>query len=534
MIKKARPVGAPPQYRMVVDYRHLNTHLKARFYPLNDLDHSLRKIAEAKPKYFSTLDLFSSFYQQRLSPESSVFTAFSSSFDHFEFKRVPLGLRTSPTSFMAALSRLVHSQLGQNASLYIDDLLIFHQSFEDHYNHLQAVFAKFKSANLRLNASKCHFAQEGLDYLGFRLTSEGLKISEKRFAGLTTYPSPRNQRESRRLIGLYSYFRRFIVGFAEITARMRFLLRTDVKFVWTAELENDLQTLKNIVMEKATLIFPDPSKQFTIWVDASSRAFGYALSQEQEDKSHKFVSFSGRATREYESRYSATHLEMAALVQAIQVFHPFIAHSKFIVKSDHISLSVLKNLKSATNSRLIRYSLLLQQYDFEIQHVKGSQNNLSDALSRREYEPEEGGNTAPPLLDIHPHDVLNVIQADTADYLNAIDVEDLIADYASDASTDKRWGEDKPEVTMRNAIHVQIVDSKTADASPNAINAVDATDPDEALIDDNVLKTWHKINVDIGPAIDLTTQSDCELFKEIIDCLQHDIWPSVSACRATE
>jgi len=168
--------------------------------------------------------------------------------------------------------------------------------------------------------------------------------------------------------------------------------------VWTTEHDEVLSHLKKTVMEKVTLTYPDMNKRFVIMVDASRHAL--CLAQEAADGSLRYVSFGGRATRKYESHLSATMLELAALCQAVITYHAKISNGiDFLLFTDHLSLKFLQNLKHG-NSKLIRYSLLLQNFSYTIKHTSGSKNTLADGLSRREYPTNPEDDKAEPLLGV--------------------------------------------------------------------------------------------------------------------------------------
>jgi len=202
-----------------------------------------------------------------------------------------------------------------------------HPGFSRHLDILSRIFAKFRSANLRFNSEKCKFAQSEVTYLGFCLYRECHSIDPKRFEALSTYPSPKCSKDARKTLGMFNYFRKYIKNFSAITACMRHLLIKDVPFVWGAEHEAALCQLKQAVLGKVTLIYPDLNKRFVISLDASKHALGFCLAQEAEDGSLRYFDFESRAraTRKYESYLSATMLELAALCQAVVEYHAFIS-----------------------------------------------------------------------------------------------------------------------------------------------------------------------------------------------------------------
>ena len=568
-------------FRHIVDLRGLNKMIKPLFYPLQSLEGVMGDIAMERPKWFSVLDLKCGFLQVPLHEDSKKLTAFSTATQHKHFNRLVAGLRSAPVVFMSSLSKLLHSELAHRAALYMDDSLIYTATFEDHLTMLGRFFAKFESAVLRLGPAKCFFALEELTYLGFDLSRDGVSIAKTRFAALESYPQPRNVKQCRQLLGLFCYFRKWIRNFSAITAPIRaLLLKTDDAFKWLPVHTAALDALKAAVMTKTTLAYADMSKPFIIYVDASAQALGYALAQETPEGSLKYVAFGGRATRKYEKHLSACMLELTGLCAALAEYNPYISNGlKFIVRSDHMSLKWLKDLKNGPSSKLIRYALLLQQYDFELQHISGTANGLCDSLSRREYPTTEADENEPPVLGIHPHEYLNAVAtalpetsailepgippavnsiitademahtevightqpeeasvseadsalADAVDYLNVLDVERL--DYTRQMRRRRKTQTIKVSPITE---HLPIAATETsspnssrhAHSSPSTTTAqpggMDNNDPhqDTALIADDIRHAEGEVFRTITPRVTLEAQRDDEFFSSMIDYLQ--------------
>jgi len=394
-------------FRAVTDYRPLNKLLKDLFFPLPNIESTMRDVSVERPQYFTLMDLKSGFHQIALALESRQYTAFSTGREHLEYTRLPFGLSISPSIFCFRLSQLLQSELNHRLKIYVDDFLLHSHEFTTHINELERIFIKFRDNDLRFNPTKCSFALKSIDYMGFTLTSQGVQIAKSRFAALESFPIPQTLKQVRSLIGLYTYFKKYIAGFVHIIAPIRELLvKSDKPFKWLPVHTDALNVLKQAVLKHTTLIYPDINKPFIIYVDASRTAVGHALAQQTEDGSVKYVAFGGRALQRSEKHLSATFLELTGLISAIHAYYQFIANGKkLIIRSDHITLRFLKDLKQGP-SKLLRFSLLLQQYNFEVQYLPGKHHTLCDALSRREYE--QSSQEDIPELELKVHEYLNL------------------------------------------------------------------------------------------------------------------------------
>jgi hypothetical protein len=309
-----------------------------------------------------------------------------------------MGLSQSPIVYCQALSRFFHSELASKAVLYLDDLILFTASFEAHLQLIETVMAKFDSANLRLNPKKCRSCVESLIFLGFRLDKTGVSIDSSRIEAIKSYPVPKNVKQLRQFLGLIMYFKKFIRSHSKITSSLRKLLQ-----------QSAFDKLKEQILKETVLIYPRPDEKFTIWLDASSQALSFVLSKRCPDGKDRFIVFNALATRSWERFYSTALLEVYALAEALETYHPYIGAAKhFTVKTDYLSLKYSQQLKLGP-SRLIRHAVFFAPYNFTVQHISGEKNQLCDSLSRIPYPPESE-NEVEPILDMNPHDFLGFIE----------------------------------------------------------------------------------------------------------------------------
>ena len=371
--------------RFCIDYRKLNAVTRKDSYPLPRIDDALDSLSACK--YFSTLDLQSGYHQVAIHPDSKDKTAFITHAGLYEYNVLSFGLTGAPPNFQRLMSRILHGLEWKICLIYIDDIIIFSKSFEEHLSRLSLVFQRLREANLKLKPSKCHFARNSVNFLGFVVSSDGVSPDPDKIEAVRSFPVPKCVKDVRSFLGLCNYYRRFVEGFAKITSPLNRLTRKNVEFVWSPDCDFAFNELKNRLCSPPILAYPDFEKPFHLYTDASKSSIGYVLGQKIDGKEH-VVAYGGRELNLAETRYSTTEREALAVVDGIKRYQPYLSGAKFYVHTDHGSLSWLMNVKDPTG-RLARWALQLQQYDFEILHRPGSSNGNADALSRRAYPSSE-------------------------------------------------------------------------------------------------------------------------------------------------
>jgi hypothetical protein len=373
--------------RFCIDYRKLNKVTKPLHYPLPLLADVYDTLSQNRAKYFSAMDLKSGYFQVPMDPPSQPKTAFVVQDGAYEFKTMPFGCTGAPAIFQLLMANVFRGMNFKNVMVYIDDILIFSPTFEEHLKALQEAFDRLRKADLRLHPQKCKWASSEISYLGHKINREGMKVDEAKIETIKNWPVPETLKALRGFLGLCSYYRRFVKDFAKIATPLHKLLRKDVKFEWIDECQVAFETLRAALMSTPVLGYADMSKPFILTTDASTESIGYILSQLDEDGQEHPLSFSGRSLRNCEKRWSITEIEGLALVEGIKENYPFLATSPFTIVSDHISLKWLDNIKHTNTGRLFRWSLMLQHLQYTVIHKAGKANANADALSRREYEP---------------------------------------------------------------------------------------------------------------------------------------------------
>ena len=367
--------------RFCVDYRKLNDVTRKDSHPLPRIAESLDALGGAR--YFSTLDLRSGYWQIEMAADSKEKTAFITHNGLYEFNVLPFGLCNSPATFQRLMTHLMRGLEWSTCLVYIDDLIIFSRSFDDHLQHLEEVFKRLRDANVRLKPSKCHFVKPEVDYLGHLVSASGLRPNPDKIRAVQQFPTPRNVTDVRSFLGLANYYRRFIKGFAQIAAPLNNLTRKTVPFCWDDDCQTAFDRLKHALTTAPILAYPDFALPFHLYVDASQDGIGLTLGQTIDGK-ELAIAYAGRDLNKAERNYSATEREALAVIDGIKRFQPYLTGRKFIVHTDHTALKWLMSIQNPTG-RLARWSMLIQNFDFDIVHRPGKLNGNADALSRRPY-----------------------------------------------------------------------------------------------------------------------------------------------------
>jgi transposase InsO family protein len=278
------------------------------------------------------------------------------------------------------MDTVLKNLIGSEAYVFIDDIVLFSKSAEEHALRLEHVLERFDKANLQLHPGKCVFAQPRVKYLGYDLSEYGVSASADKVKAVKEYPTPKNVKDVRAFIGLASFYRRLVPNFAEIAKPLTSLTRKNQNFVWGPSQQEAFERMKDKLCTTPVLAYPNFKLPFILTCDASKLAVGAVLTQVQ-DGAERSIAYASRQLNTAEQSYSATELELLALVWATKYFRCYLYGQKFVVRTDHSALSYLRNFADH-NSRLMRWSLTLSGLDFVIQHRPGRKIGHADALSR--------------------------------------------------------------------------------------------------------------------------------------------------------
>lgn len=366
------------KWRIVIDYRKLNERTIDDKYPLPNITDILDKLGRAN--YFTTLDLASGFHQIEIDKNDIQKTGFSTQNGHYEFKRMPFGLKNAPSTFQRVMDNILRGLNNEICLVYLDDIIIFSTSLQEHICRLKSVFDRLRKANFKIQLDKSNFLQKEVAYLGHVITPQGVRPNPDKISAIQKFPIPTTQKEIKSFLGLLGYYRRFIKDFAKITKPLTACLKKNAKIIHNQNFVESFNNCKQILCNDPILQYPDFEKEFILTTDASNVAIGAILSQGTIG-SDKPVAYASRTLNETEQRYSTIEKELLAIVWACKYFRPYIFGRRFVVVSDHRPLSYLFNLKEP-NSKLIRWRLKLEEYDYTVVYKKGKLNSNADALSR--------------------------------------------------------------------------------------------------------------------------------------------------------
>ncbi|GFO36666.1 polyprotein [Plakobranchus ocellatus] len=364
--------------RLCIDFRKLNSITEFDNESIPQLEEIMTRVHKAK--YFSKLDMTKGYFQIPLEENSKKYTAFQTSMGLMEFNYLPFGLSTAAPSFNRAMSRTLQG-LPFVAS-YFDDILIFSDSWKEHVQHINQTLETLGKANFTVKPSKCMLGSKEINFLGHVVSHGLIKPDPQKTEKILNLQRPKTKKDVRKICGLANYYRRFIPFFANIMAPLTNLTRASFPNTvnWTAECERAFNGLKQAMSSNPVLILPDLNKQFVVRSDASSKAIGAVLLQEK-DGILRPISYVSRKLLDREQNYPICEKECLGVVFALHKFAGYLMMRKFLLQVDSKVLTVMKINKSL-NPRLLRWSLALQGFAYDIEHIPGPQNRISDILSR--------------------------------------------------------------------------------------------------------------------------------------------------------
>lgn len=385
IVPKKTDASGKKKWRIVVDYRKLNEKTIDDRYPLPNITDVLDKLGRCM--YFTTLDLASGFHQIEMNPEDIPKTAFNVENGHYEYVRMPFGLKNAPATFQRVMDNVLRGLQNEFCLVYLDDIIIMSASLQEHIVHLTKVFQRLRDTKFKIQLDKSEFLKKEVAYLGHIVTSEGVKPNPDKILAIKKYPIPKTTKQIKSFLGLLGYYRKFIKDFARLTKPLTSCLKKNSKIEHTPQFIKCFEDCKNILTNEPILQYPDFSKPFNLTTDASNVSIAGILSQGPVG-SDKPVAYISRTLNDSEKNYSTIEKELLAIVWATTKLRPYLYGRKFKIFSDHLPLKWLMSLKEP-NSRLVRWRLKLEEFDYEIEYKKGKHNTNADALSRIEIHTKE-------------------------------------------------------------------------------------------------------------------------------------------------
>jgi hypothetical protein len=378
------PYGAPVLFihkkdgtlRMCVDYRALNKAMVKNRYPLPRIDDLFDRLLGAK--VFSRIDLRSGYYQIKIAEGDEEKTACRTRFGSYEFLVMPFGLTNAPATFCTLMNDIFREWLDDFVVVYIDDILIYSSSLEEHAEHLRKVFQRLRENKLYAKLEKCEFGVTEMDFLGHRITQEGLMMDDHKVKAILDWEPPKSVPALRSFLGLASYYRKFIKNFAKIAAPLTNLLKKSaVTYDWDEACDETFEALKGILVKALVLKLPDFDKDFEIHYDASDFAIGGVIVQDGRP-----VAFESKKLSETERRWRTHEKEMWAVIHCLKTWGHYIASKNVVVPTDNVTLKYFST-QPKLSSKQVRWQDTLALFNVDIRHKPGKENIVPDALNQK-------------------------------------------------------------------------------------------------------------------------------------------------------
>ena len=382
IVPKKMDASGQKKWRLVIDYRKLNEKTISDRYPIPNITDILDKLGRCM--YFSTLDLASGFHQIEVHEKDVQKTAFSVDHGHYEFVRMPFGLKKAPSTFQRVMDNVLREHIGNICFVYMDDIIVYSTSLQEHLVNLKKIFNTLNKYDMKIQLDKSEFLRKEVAFLGHVVTQDGVKPNPEKIKVIKEWPLPRNEKELRAFLGILGYYRKFIKDFAKIAKPLTQQLRKGESVKHSREFISAFERCKEILTSSQILIYPDFTKQLVLTTDASKYAIGAVLSQGAIGHDRP-IAFASRTLTKSEENYSTIEKELLAIDWACKYFRPYLFGRKFTLYTDHKPLTYAVNLKDA-HGKIARWILRLEDYDYDIKHRPGKQNIVADGLSRIHQE----------------------------------------------------------------------------------------------------------------------------------------------------
>ncbi|KAJ9541941.1 hypothetical protein OSB04_028447 [Centaurea solstitialis] len=362
-------------HRMCIDYRGLNKVTIKNRYPLPRIDDLFDQLQGAS--WFSKIDLRSGYHQLRVKEADIHKTAFRTRYGHFEFLMMPFGLTNAPAAFMDLMNRVCRPMLDRSVIVFIDDILVYSKTKEDHVVHLREVLEVLRKERLYAKFTKCAFWLEEVQFLGHVVNREGIKVDPSKIEAVMSWEVPTSPAEIRSFLGLAGYYRRFIQDFSKIAVPLTRLTKKSEPFVWGSEQQTAFETLRQKLCEAPVLTLAEGVEDMTVYCDASRLGLGCVLMQRG-----RVIAYASRQLKPHEANYPTHDLELAAVVFALKIWRHYLYGVKCTIYTDHRSLRYFLEQPNL-NMRQRRWLDVVKDYDCEILYHPCKANVVADALSRK-------------------------------------------------------------------------------------------------------------------------------------------------------
>ncbi|KAJ0521711.1 putative nucleotidyltransferase, Ribonuclease H [Helianthus annuus] len=366
-------------FRMCIDYRELNKVTMKNRYPLPRIDDLFDQLQGSS--FYSKIDLRSGYHQLRVREEDVSKTAFRTRYGHYEFLVMPFGLTNAPAVFMDLMNRVCKPYLDKFVIVFIDDILIYSKSQEEHEQHLRLILELLRKKQLYAKFSKCDFWLREVHFLGHVVNKDGIHVDLSKVESIKNWPAPCTPIEIRQFLGLAGYYRRFIKDFPKIAQPLTSLTQKGVTYRWGDAQESAFQHLKDRLCSAPILSLPEGTDDFVVYYDTSIQGLGCVLMQRD-----KVIAYASRQLKVHERNYTTHDLELGAVVFALKVWRHYMYGTKCTIYTNHRSLEHIFKQKGL-NMHQCRWVELLNDYECGTKYHPGKANVVADALSRKDTIP---------------------------------------------------------------------------------------------------------------------------------------------------
>ncbi|GJU16612.1 reverse transcriptase domain-containing protein [Tanacetum coccineum] len=398
------PTRIVTRWRVCIDYQKLNDATRKDHFPLPFMDQMLERLVGNE--YYCFLDGFFRYFQIPIDSQDQEKTTFTCPYRTFAYRHMPFGLCNAPSTFQRCMMAIFHDMIEETMEVFMDDFSVFGDSFSSCLSHLDKMLKRCEDTNLVLNWEKCHFmVKEGI-VLGHKISKSGIEVDRAKVDVIAKLPHPTSVKGVRSFLGHAGFYRRFIQDFSKIARPMTHLLEKDTPFIFSKECIEAFEILKKKLTEAPILVAPDWDLPFEIMCDASDFAVGAVLGQ-RKTKHFQPIHYASKTMTDAQAHYTTTEKELLAVVYAFEKFRSYLVLSKTIVYTDHSALKYLL-AKQDAKPRLLRWILLLQEFDVIIRDKKGAENLAADHLSRLE-NPHQGDLEKKEINETFPLETLGMI-----------------------------------------------------------------------------------------------------------------------------
>jgi hypothetical protein len=371
------------KWRMAINYKKLNKDTTRNAVPMHKASTILRQLPNGW--WYTLLDGDGGFWQLPLRKSDIPKTAFYANGQLYEWKVMPFGLMNAPASFVEFMNEALHDFVGKFVYVYMDDIIIFSKTLEEHLQHVEQVLQRLRDKNFTLNRAKCHFAKRELDFLGHVVSRDGIKKQPEKVRAIRDFPTPTSKKEIYRFHGMCVWYAAFIKNFAEIAEPLYRLLRKNVEFIWGKDQQEAFEKLK-VAMEKEVMLQGiDYSQPIFVKTDASLIGISAILCQNFEEK-ERVIFYASKLLNLAEQHLQSCEQECLAVVWGLNKFRELIYGQPIIVVTDNSAITYLDSMRGKSR-KLTRWALLMDEFDIKIQHRPGKHNIVPDALSRAPVAP---------------------------------------------------------------------------------------------------------------------------------------------------